>query len=341
MRRTVGKRDVTGPLRIGLLSGLALAAGLFGYERAEARRAVAEALAAAAAADAAEHAALPEAPADVAAPPPGPPAAAEAPVEPGAWDIANIDHPRVDYWIGRFQTDRRHVMEGALQRRGRYAPYIVKALEQRGLPRDLVYLAMIESAFDPTAYSRAHASGIWQFIQETGRRYGLEVNPAVDERRDFVKATDAALRYLSDLHGRFGSWYLAAAAYNTGENRVARILRQTTGRTRGGDADFYRMWDRLPAETRDYVPLMIAAGRIVKDPARHGFEGVQALAAFEYDEVVAPPATSLTDLAGRAGVTVAAVRELNPHLRLDRTRADEPMVVRLPRVAASAPEAAD
>src|SRR5688500_257825 len=166
------------------------------------------------------------------------PGAGPAPMAPASrlqpgWDLANIDHAQVDYWVGRLQTDRRPIIEAALRMRGRYGPLVTQALAQRGMPQDLLYLAMIESGFNPRAYSRAHASGLWQFIPETGGRYGLEVNRAVDERRDPVESTDAALRYLGRLYKRFGSWYLAAAAYNTGENRVGRIMREEKGRERG------------------------------------------------------------------------------------------------------------
>jgi membrane-bound lytic murein transglycosylase D len=246
------------------------------------------------------------------------------------WDISNLPHDRVDYWISRFVGDKRGDFETYLARKGRYAGLISAALEARDMPQDLVYLAMIESGFDARAYSSAHASGLWQFIKDTGSRYGLDINRAVDERNDPVKATEAALDYLSDLHRRFGSWYLAAAAYNTGENRVGRIMREVTGSERGTDADYYRIWDRLPRETRDYVPLMVAAARIAKAPEAYGFEDVQASDPLTFSEVVARPATPLKTLALRAGITVSELKTLNPHLKLDRTRNDEPMVVRVP-----------
>src|SRR5690606_30020651 len=132
---------------------------------------------------------------------------------------------------------------------------------------DLLYLALIESGLSPKAYSHAAASGLWQFISETGQRYGLEVSRDVDERRDPIQSTSAALDYLQDLYGRFGSWYLAAAAYNTGENRVERILRERAGGAKGDDALFWTIAPYLPRETRDYVPLMLAAAHIGKEPA--------------------------------------------------------------------------
>jgi membrane-bound lytic murein transglycosylase D len=185
--------------------------------------------------------------------------------------LPDLDHPRVDSWIERFTTSQRASMATYLSRMGRYEPMISRKLEERELPRDLIYLAMIESGFNPTARSPVQASGLWQFMSATAREYGLRVGGRVDERRDPAKSTDAALTYLSRLYDRFGSWYLAFAAYNTGQGRVARVLQQETGRTRGTDADYYRIANRLPKETRDYVPKMIAAARIGNDPARYGF----------------------------------------------------------------------
>jgi membrane-bound lytic murein transglycosylase D len=198
------------------------------------------------------------------------------------------------------------------------------------MPRDLVYLAMIESGFNPRAYSRSRASGLWQFVRETGRRYGLDVNSAVDERNDPVKATQAALGYLSDLHERFGSWYLAAAAYNTGENRVGRIMRELRGSERGTDADYYTIWPKLPPETRDYVPLMIAAARISKQPELYGFEYVKPHAPWVFDEIVVAPGTPLATVAREAGTSIEDLRSLNPQIKQPWTRRDEPTVVRVP-----------
>jgi membrane-bound lytic murein transglycosylase D len=188
-----------------------------------------------------------------------------------AWDLPNLDHPRVDYWVEQFQTKRRRDFTIFLTRKEKYAGMIAEKLAARAMPQDLIYLAMIESGFHPTITSPAKARGLWQFIEATAERYGLRVNRRIDERTDPVKSTEAALAYLSDLHGQFGSWYLAAAAYNTGENRVARIMRKVTGSERGSEESYYMIADHLPRETADYVPLMIAAARIAKDPARYGF----------------------------------------------------------------------
>jgi membrane-bound lytic murein transglycosylase D len=249
------------------------------------------------------------------------------------WDLPNLDHERVDFWIERFTTvpDMREKMEGFLQRSGIYVPMLLEKLDERGMPRDLIYLAMIESGFEPQAYSHAHASGLWQFIAETGQRYGLIIDRAVDERNDPVRSTDAALDYLQMMHDRFDSWYLAAAGYNTGENRVARLMRETFGREKAQSEDeYYQIWPRLPRETRDYVPLMIAAGRIAKEPAKYGFDHVVPDAPLEYHEVLVPPATELGAIARAAGVPVDALRALNPHLKLTRTPNNRDYPVRLP-----------
>ena len=187
--------------------------------------------------------------------------------------LPNIEHPRVNTWIKRFTTTHRGSMAIYLRRKDRYEPMISQKLAARGMPQGLIYLAMIESGFNPSARSPVKAMGLWQFMAPTAREYGLKVAGRVDERRNPARSTDAALRYLNSLHRRFGSWYLAAAAYNTGQGRVARVLKQVTGKTRGTDADYYRIAHRLPQETRDYVPKMIAAARIGTNPTQYGFSG--------------------------------------------------------------------
>lgn len=249
------------------------------------------------------------------------------------WDLPNLDHPRVDYWVRRFSTDPllRERFSGYLRRSGWYREMIARELAERGMPQDLLFLSMMESGFQPRAFSRAKASGLWQFISETGQRYGLTVDQYVDERNNPERATGAALEYLQELHDRFDSWYLAAAAYNTGENRVARIMREEFGTEKAsGEGAYYRIWDRLPQETRDYVPLMIAAARITKDPHRYGFDDVAPEAPLQYDEVVTDAALSFDQIAKAAGVSLEDVRLLNPHLKNGRTPGNRRVLVRLP-----------
>ena len=250
----------------------------------------------------------------------------------GAWDLPNIDHERVDFWVERFQTDgdMRKKYEGFIRRSGWYEAMIRTKLRERGMPQDLFYLAMIESGFHPQAYSRAKASGLWQFVAETGRRYGLRVDAVVDERNDPEKATDAALDYLQEMHDRFGSWYLAAAGYNTGENRVGRLMREQTGSERGSDEDYYRIWEHLPSETRDYVPLMIAAARISKDRERYGFDHVDPEPTLEYEVTITDAGFALETVAKVSGAELDEVKLLNPHLKGGRLPRNERFELRLP-----------
>jgi membrane-bound lytic murein transglycosylase D len=186
-------------------------------------------------------------------------------------ELALLPHERVEYHIQRFTGEKRTEFASYLERKQQYESMIREKLRRRGLPEDLLYLAMIESGFNPQARSLAEARGVWQLIPDTARRYGLRVDEEVDERNDPEKSTDAALSYLSYLYNRFGSWYLAAAAYNTGENRVGRIMTEAFGREKGTDEDYYRIWDQLPGETRDFVPAMVAAARIGRDPSQYRF----------------------------------------------------------------------
>jgi membrane-bound lytic murein transglycosylase D len=230
------------------------------------------------------------------------------------WDIPIVRNEAVDRFVGIFSERQPDRMALYLKRSGRYEGMIRGKLRERGMPEDLLYLSMIESGFNTTARSKASAVGLWQFIEDTGRRYGLRVDAHVDERRHPEKATDAALRYLSDLHGQFGSWYLAAAAYNSGEGRVGRVMRQVTGEVRGSDEDFWRIRSRLPAETREYVPLMVAAALVAKEPEKYGLSGVARWSPIETEEVDVAPSTPLAQVAEAVGVTEEELKRLNPHL---------------------------
>jgi membrane-bound lytic murein transglycosylase D len=246
------------------------------------------------------------------------------------WDLPVTRNESVEWWIGFLQNRNRDKTQLWLERQGRYGPMIRAELRRRGMPEDLLYLALIESGLSPKAYSKAAASGMWQFIAETGKRYGLEVSTDVDERRDPVKSTSAALDYLQDLYARFGSWYLAAAAYNTGENRVERILRERAGGAKGDDSLFWTIAPHLPRETRDYVPLMLAAAHIGKEPARYGFPELNYQDPFEFDVVWVPGATELTMIAQASGVAADDVAELNTHLTRGRTPGNRGYAVRVP-----------
>jgi membrane-bound lytic murein transglycosylase D len=246
------------------------------------------------------------------------------------WDLPVTRNESVEWWIDFLQGRNRDKTQLWLERTGRYGPMIQAELRRRGMPEDLLYLALIESGLSPKAYSRAAASGMWQFIAETGKRYGLEVSSDVDERRDPVKSTSAALDYLQDLYGRFGSWYLAAAAYNTGENRVERILRERAGGAKGADSLFWQIAPHLPRETRDYVPLMLAAAHIGKEPAKYGFSELAYQDEMEFDVVWVPGSTELSMIAEASGIESDAVMELNTHLTNGRTPVNRGWAVRIP-----------
>jgi membrane-bound lytic murein transglycosylase D len=247
------------------------------------------------------------------------------------WDLPVTRNDRVDSWIDFLQGRNKEKTELWLERSGKYTPMIREQLRARGMPEDLIYLAFIESGFSTKARSHAAAVGLWQFIAETGKRYGLEVNSYVDERRDPIESTEAALDYLQELYGRFGSWYLAAAAYNTGENRVARIMRQQTGSERGTDEDFWKIAGRLPRETRNYVPLMLAAGHIGKQPDKFGFESVEYQAPLSFANVSVPGGVALSTVAKAAGVSVESVAELNPQFLRGMTPPKQNTIVRVPK----------
>ncbi|CAN5886494.1 hypothetical protein BH23GEM9_BH23GEM9_00600 [soil metagenome] len=246
------------------------------------------------------------------------------------WDLHVSEHDRIDFFVEFLMGRNYDKTRSWIERIGKYGPMIQNELSERGMPQDLLYLAMIESGLNPTAYSKAHASGMWQFIKETGQRYGLEVSTYVDERNDPIKATAAGLTYLQMMHDRFDSWYLSAAGYNTGENRVGRLMRERTGSEKGSDEGYWDIWDRLPRETRDYVPLMIAMGHIAKEPAKYGFHDLQYEEPLAFEEVVVPGGTRLADVAKAAGVSVAVVEDLNPHFIKKQTPPDRRMAVRVP-----------
>jgi membrane-bound lytic murein transglycosylase D len=245
------------------------------------------------------------------------------------------NHDRVQYYLDFFRTTARERFGIWLARMPRYEAMIRQRLQAEGLPGDLVYLALIESGFSNTATSRARAVGMWQFMRGTGRLYGLRVDRWVDERRDPIKATDAAARHLKDLTQMFGSYYLAAAAYNAGAGRVSRGLNRLPDDetdTIPSDATFFRLYDTklLRRETKDYVPKLIAAAMIAKEPTKYGFPVLSPEAIAPYDSIVVPDQTGLDVIARLADTTVAALRELNPqYLRLT-TPPGRPSLVRLP-----------
>jgi membrane-bound lytic murein transglycosylase D len=261
--------------------------------------------------------------------------AAEEGTEAALIDQADFDLPitmneRVEFWMDYFQNRQPERFAVYLTRMGRYEEMIRAELRARGMPEDLIYLALIESGFSPSATSSAAAVGVWQFIAPTARRFRLEVSRYVDERRDPVKATSAALDYLQALYDRFGSWYLAAAGYNTGENRVERILRERANGARGADSLYWEISGHLHSETRNYVPKMIAATILGKYRDRYGFEGVVPHDADAFEIVTVPDATELGVIARAAGVEPAQIEALNPHFLRGVTPPGRKVEVRIP-----------
>lgn len=236
---------------------------------------------------------------------------------------------RVDRWMNRFRTDQRAAFERLLARRGAYDGMIRERLSERGMPRQLIYMAMMESGLSPRAVSSASAVGLWQFMGPTAQQYGLRVDEWVDERRDPVRATDAALDYLQWLHDRYDSWYLAAAAYNAGPGTVDRVLRlHAEGRT-GDEEIYWDILDHLPRETREYVPRMVAATLLAEDADQEGFD-VRSTRPYEYDRVFVPGGTSLARVARSLDIERAELRLLNPHLIRGMTPPHETYPIRVP-----------
>jgi membrane-bound lytic murein transglycosylase D len=232
-------------------------------------------------------------------------------VDPAEFDLPIVINHEVELWMRYFLGSGRKYYARYLARSSRYRPMIEAEIETRGMPKDLFYLAMIESGFSPQAYSKASAVGLWQFMAPTARAYSLRVEWWVDERRDPELATRAALDHLQDLHEMFGDWYLAAAAYNAGAGRVRGAMR------RSGGEDYWSVAQPgyLARETCNYVPKLIAAAIIGHHPERYGFTGIEYQPAISYDTVEVPHSTSVEALAGCAALEEADFLELNPALR--------------------------
>jgi len=227
-------------------------------------------------------------------------------------DIPLTLNGQVEYFIRYFQTSGRPAFAKWLSRSERYIPMMKEVLKKHELPEDLVYLAMIESGFTPHAVSVASAVGPWQFISGTGKRYDLRIDQWIDERRDPLKSTVAAALYLKELYAMFNNdWYLAAAGYNAGENKILRAIDRYNTR------NFWEIskGSYLKRETKEYVPKLLAAAIIAKEPARYGFADVAYLPPIEFDTVVIPSRTDLDVVAKLINVDYQLLRELNPELR--------------------------
>jgi peptidoglycan lytic transglycosylase D len=215
----------------------------------------------------------------------------------------------VEALIDHFVAKDRERFGMWISRSGRYLPMIQRIFRERGLPEELAYTAMIESGFSPRAVSRVGAKGMWQFMEATGRRYGLVIDRWLDERLDPVRSTMAAAEYLGDLYGLFGHWFLAQAGYNAGEARVGRAIQ------RARTSDFWALTQtrHLPDETKLFVPQILAAAVITRAPTRYGFD-VTLESPLAYDEVTTRRPLDFDTIAGLAGVSAEQIRDLNPAL---------------------------
>ncbi len=259
------------------------------------------------------------------------------------WDLdvrSYETHERVEHYVGLFSTGSgRERFIARLERGTRYEPMIRAKLRASGLPEDLTYLALIESGYDPHAYSRAAAVGMWQFMSGTARGVGMRVDWWMDERRDPARATDGAIRFLRDLQNQFGgSLYLAAAAYNGGPGRVARGLTRFASELDGmeGEDRFFALaeQDYLRSETKNYVPQLIAAALVAKMPDRYGL-AFDTLPEYRYDSVSVEPGTGLANIAAASGATKTELRDLNPAILRGITPPDATIWVRIPAGTAS------
>jgi len=243
----------------------------------------------------------------------------------------------VEDWLDYFQGRGSDYMETYLSRSSKYAPIMKEIFRREGLPEDLVYVALIESGFSSIAKSSANAVGFWQFMRSTGRRYGLQCDSYVDERRDFIKATVAAADYFKGLYNLFGSWYLAIASYNVGENKIKSLVMKYHTR------DFWKLAQirRLPKETKNYIPKFLAARMIARDPAKYGFKDIQYMPPLEFTEIELGHSVDLKKLAQEMNIDYDELKDLNPSFKkgiaLDKSGH---LILRVPKDSADKAKAA-
>jgi membrane-bound lytic murein transglycosylase D len=252
------------------------------------------------------------------------------------WDIdvrSYETHDRVEHYVELFSNKARERFQSRLSRGTRYEPMIRAKLRASGMPEDLTYLALIESGYDPHAYSRAAAVGMWQFMSSTARDVGMRVDWWMDERRDPARATDGAIRFLGFLQKQFGSFYLAAAAYNGGPGRVSRGLTRFADELEGAEGEdrFFALaeQDFLRAETKNYVPQLIAAALVAKKPDQYGLR-IDSLPTYAYDSLRVAAGTSLAALAAAGNLPGSTLRDLNPALLRGITPPDADIWLRVP-----------
>ena len=238
-------------------------------------------------------------------------------VEPTAYNVPIVVDSSVQGHIRYFNTAIRDRFEQWLLRLSRYRPLVETIFTEFHLPSDLVYLSLVESGFNPYAYSRARATGPWQFMKGTAKLYGLRIDQYVDERRDPIKSTVAAARYLRDLYDLFGAWPLAMAAYNAGEGKVQRALQKAQAES-FSEISKTRLIRR---ETKEYVPRFMAATIIARNPDRYGFSQ-EAVTPHQFEEVIVDRPIHFRAIANVTGIPYDELRLLNPELRREATPPD-------------------
>ena len=232
----------------------------------------------------------------------------------------------VQKFIDRYSGRLRRSVSIMLGAQNFYMPTFEEALESYGLPLELKYLPVIESALNPNAVSRVGATGLWQFMLSTGKQYGLEVNSLVDERRDPVRASYAAAHYLRDLYKIFGDWNLVIAAYNCGPDNINKAIHRSNGAT-----DYWQIYPYLPKETRGYVPAFIAANYIMNYYCDHNICPMQADLPGKTDTVVVSRDVHFEQVAKVLGMEIGQIQQLNPQYRRNIVNGStRPMALRLP-----------
>ena len=241
-------------------------------------------------------------------------------------NFPSLAHSKVEDSIDFFQNRAGGFFARALGRSTTYAEMMKRIFREKNLPEELFYLALIESGFNPKAFSRARASGIWQFVGITAKRFGLKVDKWVDERRDPEKATYAAAEYLKNLYSMFNDWDLAAASYNAGEGRILKAMKKANSQ------DFWRISQErgVKKETKEYVPMFLAAVTIAQSPHKYGFQNIEYSPPLVYEKVTVPPSTSLVVIAKASGEDLSSIQALNPALKKGKTPPHSSFDIKLP-----------